>query len=192
MDNQDIHEQMLANLFGRRDLLVQLSMITHIQKTIDNLEREMHRQWNMAQDFYGQMEQIGLEEELGDDITQIPLRSPSLPSDSNEPLPPYQQTPPPVRHRRPTPSVTIVFADIPSSRSPIPQQPQSERQVTPLRSNPIGTERNPILVEEDDEDTIYCNICHSWGHLWIDCHEYQCEHCEVYGPGHAVSNCFYC
>ena len=88
LDEQDNYEQVAANLFGRNNLLSKLSMITHIWKTIDNLEREMHQQWQMAEDIYGQMEQNGLEEELGDDVTPTP--SQSLLFDSNEPLPPYQ------------------------------------------------------------------------------------------------------
>ena len=66
LDEQDRYEQAAANSFGRNDLLSKLSMITHIRKTIDNLEREMHRQWQMAEDIYRQMERDGLEEELGD------------------------------------------------------------------------------------------------------------------------------
>ena len=191
LDEQDRYEQAAANLFGRNDLLLKLSMITHIRKTIDNLEREMHRQWQMAEDIYRQMEQDGLEEKLGDYNTPTHLRSTSLLSDSDKPLPLYRWTPSPnpsARHRWPMPSITIVFLEY-SPPSPIPPPPQQSRRPTPF--HPIGTHEHPILVKEDDDDTMFCNICHNWGHEWIDCQEYQCEHCQVYGPGHTSVDCFY-
>ena len=95
LDEQDRYEQAAANLFGRNDLLLKLSMITHIRKTIDNLEREMHRQWQMAEDIYRQMERDGLEEELGDYNMPTHLRSTPLLSDSDKHLPPYRRTPSP-------------------------------------------------------------------------------------------------
>ena len=84
LDEQNRYKQAAANLFRRNDLLSKLSMITHIRKTIDNLEREMHRQWQMAEDIYRQMERDGLEEELGDCYMPTYSRSTSLPSDSDK------------------------------------------------------------------------------------------------------------
>ena len=168
-----------------------LSMITHIRKTLDNLEREMHRQWQMAEDIYRQMERDSLEEELGDYNMPTHLRSTSLLSNSDEPLPPYRWTPSPnpsARRRRPTPSITIVFPEY-SPPSPILPPPQQSRR--PTSFHPIGTREHLFLVEEGDNDTMFCNVCRNWGHEWIDCHEYQCEHCQVYGPGHTLADCFY-
>jgi hypothetical protein len=195
LDEQDRYEQVTANLLGQNDLLSRLSMITHIQKTINNLEQEMHRQWQMAEDIYGQMERHGLEDELGEELMQIPSRSSYSPSVNDDPLPPYRRTPPhpstpSVHRRRPTPAVTIVFRDFPPP-TPTPQRPPQSRQLTPFHYSPIGTRENPILVEEDDDDTVFCNVCHSWGHEWLECHEYQCEHCQTFGPGHTLSDCFY-
>src|SRR5271168_5166810 len=123
-----------------------MAMMAHIRATIGNLEDEIRRQFERAQDFYEQMERIGLEEELGDEITQTALQSLSPRSDNSELLPPYRRTPSPLPvpsvRRRPTPIAAIVFPEIPS-RSPSPQQPHSSRQTTPSRSNPIGTRRNP-------------------------------------------------
>ena len=90
LDKQDTYKQIAADaadLVKRNDLLSRLSMITHIQKTIDNLEREMHQQWQMAEDIYGQMERNSLEEELGDNVMPIPSQSSSS-FNSNKPLPP--------------------------------------------------------------------------------------------------------
>ena len=193
LDDQDAYEQITADLLGRNDLLSRLSMIDHVRKTIDYLEREMHRQWRMAEDVFRQMERDGLEGELGMSYnTPTHLRPPS--PDSDEPLPPYRRTASPnpsVRHRRPTPAVAIVFPDI-SLRPLTPSQPQPTLQPTQSHAEPIGTREHPILVEEDDDDTLFCTVCRTWGHEWLDCHEYQCEHCQVYGPGHTLSDCFYC
>jgi hypothetical protein len=190
MDDPDVYDRMLANLLGRSDLLLQMAMMAHIRATIGNLNDEMRRQWDMAQNLYGTMERNGLEEELGDAVTQTPSRSPL-----SDPLPPYQRTPPvvPTVRRRPTPSTSIVFPDVPS-RPPTPQRSQPARRATSHRFNPIGTRTNPILVEEDSDDDpveTFCHICRGWGHLWIDCANYQCEHCQTYGPGHTLSDCFY-
>ena len=195
LDEQDRYEQAAANLFGRNDLLLGLSMITHIWKTIDSLKREMHRQWQMAEDVYGRMERHGLEDELGEEFMQIPLRSSYSPSVNDDPLPLYWQTPPhsstpSVCHRRPTPATTVVFPDFPPG-TPTPQRPPQSRLPTPFHSSPIETWENPILVEADNNDTMYFNVCRTWGHEWIYCHEYQCEHCQIHGLGHTLSDCFY-
>ena len=193
MDDPAIHLQMQADLLGRNDLLVQMAMITHIRRTIDNLEAEMHRQWEAAEEYYGIMERNGLEGELGEYATQIPLQSSPTPSNNDEPLPPYRRSPSPgpsTRRRRPTPDVTIVFRDFPPQPQPL-QRPRQSRQQTPLQSSPIGSQENPILVEESNDDTMSCNVCRSWGHEWINCHEYQCEYCGVFGPGHTLSDCYY-
>ena len=84
----------------------------------------------MAEDVYRQMEQQGLEDELGEDLTQIPLQSPSSLSINDDPLPPYRRTlphssTPSVRHRRPTPAITIIFPNFPP-QTPTPRRtPQS-------------------------------------------------------------------
>ena len=169
MDDPEIYKQMLVNLFGRHNLLIQMAMITHIWKTIDNrLEAEMHWQWNAAQVFYGQMEQNGLEDELGDNITQTSLQSSLSPSNSDKSLLPYRRTPSPdpsVRRRQPTLAITIVFPEYPP-QSPTLHRPQQPHQPTPFHSSPIGSQENLILVEEDNDDTMYCNICRIWGHKW--------------------------
>jgi hypothetical protein len=77
---------------------------------------------------------------------------------------------------------------------------------------PLGTIRNPIVVDDDEDDIdrlfsrsshhearstfttptlqlLHCQDCTNGNHYYFDCPQYICDHCLMHAPHHRESNC---
>jgi hypothetical protein len=212
LSEEDTFDKVMATIGHRRSLVNQSKTIRHLWLTSRRLLEEVDRQQHEARRIFARMERMGLQQELyGSQFTASPVQG---------------------RSERSTPSVSLLSTQ--PSYSSLSSQPSQfhsceetminddlsdyQESEVPLASllslplPPLGTIRNPIVVDDDEDDIdrlfnrpsyheaqstfstptlqlLHCQDCTDGNHYYFDCPQYICDHCLMHAPHHRVSDC---
>jgi hypothetical protein len=193
----------MATIGHRRSLVNQSKMIRHLWLTSRCLLEEVNRQRHEAREIFTRMERMGLQQELyGSRFTASPVRGRSERSTpSVSPL----SSQPSQFHSCEETVINDNLSDYHESEAPL-------ASLSSLPLPPLGMIRNPIVVDDDEDDIdrlfsrpshhearstfttptlqlLHCEDCTNGNHYYFNCPQYICDHCLMHAPHHRESNC---
>jgi hypothetical protein len=182
------------------------------KKRRDVLFVTVDRQRHEARRIFTRMERMGLQQELyGSRFTASPVRgrsersTPSVSPLSTQPSYSSLSSQPSQFHSCEETVINDNLSDYHESEAPL-------AFLSSLPLSPLGTIRNPIVVNDDEDDIdrlfsrpsyhevrstfstptlqlLHCQDCTDGNHYYFNCPQYICDHCLMHAPHHRVSDC---
>jgi hypothetical protein len=209
LGDEETFDEVMATIGHRRSLVNQSKTIWHLWLTSRRLLEEVNRQRHKARVVFTQMEWMGLQQELyGSRFTASPVqgrleRSTSLLSSQPSVSPVSSQ--PSQFHSCEETVINNDLSDYHESEDPL-------ASLLSLPLPPLGTIRNSIVVNDDEDDInslfscpsyyearstfttptlqlLHCQECTNRSHFYFDCPQYVCDHCLMHAPHHHESDC---
>jgi hypothetical protein len=205
LGDEETFDEVMATIGHWRSLVNQSKTIWHLWLTSRRLLEEVDRQQHEAWVIFTRMERMSLQQKLyGSRFTASPVwgRSEwSTPPLSSQPSVSPVSSQPSQFHSCEETVINDDLSDYHKSEDPL-------ASLLSIPLPPLGTIRNPIVVDDDEDDIdslfscpsyhefttptlqlLHCQECTNQSHFYFDCPQYVCDHCLMHAPHHCKSDC---